>query len=260
MQSDVYAMVRPGAFQFLLEMEKLYEVVFFTASISSYAIPLIKSLDRNNYGYRMLFREHWVLKNGRYVKDLSKIGRNLNDVILIDNTPYVYHLQKSNALPISSWFDDQSDTELQQLIPLLRMLTAVSNVRNYIKRIVKGNRIWYEKVNSFLTDFYGEEKEEKESGDGDIYKHFIDFYGEGRNVEEGKRGIGNGERKKVESEGCVLKKGRRKWRKKVKVRILSERNFFRRNEILVKYYIWFMELFRFFIMFIYKFFINIRDY
>ena len=130
--STVYVMVRPGAYEFLEEMQKHYEVVFFTASVSTYATPLINILDKNNYEYKMLFRQHWDVKNDRFVKDLSKIGRNLDDVIIIDNTPDVYRFHKSNALPISSWFDDEFDNELLKMIPLLQKLSQVKNVRKYI--------------------------------------------------------------------------------------------------------------------------------
>ena len=56
--STIHVSVRPGAYEFLTEVQKLYEVVFFTASVSSYAIPLIKKLDRNDYQFQMLFRQH----------------------------------------------------------------------------------------------------------------------------------------------------------------------------------------------------------
>lgn len=57
-ESTVYVLVRPGAYQFLKEMQRIFEVVFFTASVSSYAIPLIRNLDKLDYGFDMLFRQH----------------------------------------------------------------------------------------------------------------------------------------------------------------------------------------------------------
>lgn len=80
-------LIRPGVFEFLQEVQKLYEVVIFTASVSTYAIPIINKLDKNNYQYQMLFRQHCDIKAGSFVKDLSKLGRDIKDVIIIDNTP-----------------------------------------------------------------------------------------------------------------------------------------------------------------------------
>jgi RNA polymerase II subunit A small phosphatase-like protein len=85
--SKIFVQVRPGVQEFLDEVEKLYEVVFFTASVSTYAIPLITKLDRNKYKYQMLFRQHCDVLSGSFVKDLSKIGRELKDIIILDNTP-----------------------------------------------------------------------------------------------------------------------------------------------------------------------------
>lgn len=86
-ESFIYVLVRPGAYEFLEEMQELYEVVFFTASVSTYAIPLISRLDKTGYQPQMLFRQHCDIKANTFVKDLSKIGRALSDVIIIDNTP-----------------------------------------------------------------------------------------------------------------------------------------------------------------------------
>lgn len=145
-------MVRPGAYEFLEEMKKYYEIVIFTASVSSYAIPLISRLDKQNYQFQILFRQHWDARDNSFVKDLSKIGRDLNDVIMIDNTPGWYRLHKSNALPIVSWFEDSSDRELIKMIPLLQKLSQVRDVRPYIKKLVKSNKIIYSKINSVFED------------------------------------------------------------------------------------------------------------
>lgn len=61
-------------------------------------------------------------------KDLSLLGRDLKDVIIIDNAPASYIFQPSNAIPITSWFNDPHDTELLDLIPFLEDLKMVENV------------------------------------------------------------------------------------------------------------------------------------
>ena len=60
-----------------------------------------------------LFRESCVYDRGNYVKDLSKLGRELNRTIIIDNSPASYLFQPQNAIPCSSWFDDKNDTLLK---------------------------------------------------------------------------------------------------------------------------------------------------
>jgi carboxy-terminal domain RNA polymerase II polypeptide A small phosphatase len=56
------------------------------------------------------------------------LGRNLKDVIILDNSPASYIFHPTNAIPISSWFNDPSDTELLDLIPFLEDLKLVDNV------------------------------------------------------------------------------------------------------------------------------------
>jgi RNA polymerase II subunit A small phosphatase-like protein len=65
---------------------------------------------------------------------LNRLGRDLNDVIIIDNSPPSYLFHPENAVPIETWFDDESDTELLDLIPFLEGLTKVENVRVAIEQ------------------------------------------------------------------------------------------------------------------------------
>ena len=71
-------------------MNEKYELVVFTASLSKYAEPLMVQLYPHNYcGYK-LFREHCTFHNNSFVKDLTRLGRNMKDVIIVDNSPVAY--------------------------------------------------------------------------------------------------------------------------------------------------------------------------
>jgi TFIIF-interacting CTD phosphatase-like protein len=56
------------------------------------------------------------------------LGRDLKNVIIIDNSPASYIFHPKNAIPCSSWFNDINDTELLDLIPFLEDLKLVDNV------------------------------------------------------------------------------------------------------------------------------------
>lgn len=87
---QVFVLVRPGTDKFLERMSLFFELVIFTASLSKYASPLMRKLDpRQLCGYH-LFREHCTFYNGVFVKDMSRLGRNLSDVIILDNSPISY--------------------------------------------------------------------------------------------------------------------------------------------------------------------------
>lgn len=64
-----------------------------------------------------------------HLKDLSKLNRNLKDVILLDDTAQCMKLQPENGLVIKSFFSDLKDKELIRLIPVLTFLADVQDVR-----------------------------------------------------------------------------------------------------------------------------------
>ena len=80
------------------------------------------------------------------MKDLSRLGRPLSDIILIDNSPLSSLFQPENALPCSSWYEDKNDRELLQLIPILEKLAKVKDVREVIPKIKdeEGERVLFD--------------------------------------------------------------------------------------------------------------------
>lgn len=126
---NVYVIKRPGVDQFMKRVGELYEVVVFTASVSKYGDPLLDLLDIHKVVSHRLFRESCYNHQGNYVKDLSQVGRDLKDTIIIDNSPTSYIFHPQHAIPISSWFSDAHDNELLDLIPVLEDL-ASSNVQD----------------------------------------------------------------------------------------------------------------------------------
>jgi len=130
---NVYVLVRPGAAEFLDACARHYEVVLFTASLSKYADPLLDTLDKKETIDARLFRESCVQIGYSYVKDLTKLGRKMEDIMIVDNSPQSYRFQPQNAIPITSWFDDPNDTELFDILPCLETtLVTTPDVRNVL--------------------------------------------------------------------------------------------------------------------------------
>jgi len=125
---QVYVLKRPGVDQFLISMAQKFELVVFTASLAKYADPVLDLLDKDKIVGARLFREACSNHKGNYVKDLGRLGRDIRHVIIIDNSPASYLFHPENAVPIDSWFDDENDTELLDLIPFLEDMTKVDNV------------------------------------------------------------------------------------------------------------------------------------
>jgi RNA polymerase II subunit A small phosphatase-like protein len=124
---QVYVLKRPYVDEFLQKMGELFECVLFTASLAKYADPVADLIDKWGVFRARLFRDSCIFHRGNFVKDLSRLGRDLNQVIIVDNSPASYILHPDNAVPVASWFDDMSDTELLDLVPLFESLAKVDS-------------------------------------------------------------------------------------------------------------------------------------
>ena len=147
---NIYVLIRPGAIDFIKKVAKLYEVIIFTASISKYALPLIDILDSDKNIQYKLTREHCTFLNGIYIKELKKLNRDLNDLIILDNSPLAYSFDIDNGLPIKAWYEDKNDNELNKVYFILEFLSKVKDARNFIKRIVDNNEINFEIANEII--------------------------------------------------------------------------------------------------------------
>jgi len=130
----VYVAKRPGVDEFMKAMGKVYEVVIFTASLSQYADPVLDLLDIHKVVSYRLFREHCTLVKGSYVKDMGRMGRPIQSVMIMDNSPHSYAFNPENAIPCESWFDDQTDHELLDFIPVLLEVATCDNVINELEK------------------------------------------------------------------------------------------------------------------------------
>ena len=163
----IYVLVRPFATEFLNNVSKYFEVVIFTASIPKYASPLLNILDKEKNIRHRLYREECTFINGLFIKDLKRLNRPLKDLIIVDNSPLAYAFNTENGLPIKTWYDDQNDTELNKILPLLIFLSKVKDVRRYIDLFVDENEIKYDNANDFIKKYENkeiiEEEEKKET-------------------------------------------------------------------------------------------------
>ena len=113
--------IRPFLMEFLAKIKEYYELVVFTAATQEYADPIINALETNGkfFDYR-LYRMHTIIIDNDFVKDLSKLGRDLSKIIIVDNMEQNYKLQKNNGITIRPfWGKDNEDTALIDLLEIL---------------------------------------------------------------------------------------------------------------------------------------------
>jgi TFIIF-interacting CTD phosphatase-like protein len=72
-----------------------------------------------------LGRESTLLKNGKYIKDLSYMNRDLKDVIYIDFDDEKADFHKDNVLILPRWEGDPNDRELYDIMPFLESISLV---------------------------------------------------------------------------------------------------------------------------------------
>ena len=165
-QPELIPLIRPGTKEFLSELSKYYEIVIFTASVHEYADLILNEIDKNKkWISHRLYREHTTVIQNTYLKDISKLGRDLNKVIIIDNACGNFQLQSDNGIFIQTWIGDKDDDILFKLIPVLKEIVikkipdvrkALRNVRDTMIRFyVHGDIYPYSTVLQYIT---GEKK------------------------------------------------------------------------------------------------------
>ena len=137
---------RPYLFSFLTDIKPFYELITFTSASKEYAQPIIKEIElKNKYFDFNFFREHSIIYGNDFVKDISRIGRDMTKIIIIDNMEENFRLNKKNGIKIASFYGDQNDNVLNNLKIILIMIfkqgyedltVALQDYSNEIKKAV----------------------------------------------------------------------------------------------------------------------------
>jgi len=135
---QVHVQKRPHLEFFLQQAAKNFEVVVFTASQQVYADKLLDIIDpQHELIKHRLFRDSCLLVEGNYLKDLHVCGRDMSQMVLVDNSPHAFGYQVDNGIPILSWFDDPEDGELLNLLTFLEQIQDVDDVRPIVRKHFK---------------------------------------------------------------------------------------------------------------------------
>ena len=121
-QSNI--ILRPGIFEFLDKLSNLkIELIIFTSSVMKRADELINIIEKNKkYFDKRLYREYCTLLGAAYIKDISKLGRDLTKTIIIDNDLTCFYLQQENGILIKSFKGEKDDNKLLNLYQILEKI------------------------------------------------------------------------------------------------------------------------------------------
>ena len=127
---------RPYISEFLSNINNYYELIVFTAATQDYADPIINAIEQKGtkFAYR-LYRMHTTIRGNDFVKDLSKLGRDLSRIIIVDNMEQNYKLQPYNGITIRPfWGKDTNDMALLDLLKILIKIAKMDmDVRDGIR-------------------------------------------------------------------------------------------------------------------------------
>ena len=143
--------LRPGLFQFFQKVKSFYEIIIFSSGNKKYSDTMLDAIDekRNIFDYR-LYQEHCVIIDNDFVKDLSKIGRNIDKIIIVDNIAQNYRLQKENGINIKSFYgDDPNDRILYQLG---KILIAIAQNGGDVRKSIK--KYWNELIYKVCSNIF----------------------------------------------------------------------------------------------------------
>lgn len=135
---DFYVLKRPGVDEFLEKLGDKYEVVVFTAGLREYASLVLDRLDRKRVISHRLYRDSCKEVEGKFVKDLSGLGRDLRRVVIVDDNPNSYALQPGNGIPVRPFVDDMADQELGRLVEFFEgnQCDCCEDMRDAVKHYV----------------------------------------------------------------------------------------------------------------------------
>ena len=129
--------LRPGLYQFLAEMKKYFELIIFSLFTQNIADYIINSIEKKEkyFDYRF-YVQHSIIIDNEFVKEIKRIGRPIDKIIIIDNFNQNYKLNKKNAINIKSfWGKDGDDKTLFDLGKILVKIAKDSgDARNGIEK------------------------------------------------------------------------------------------------------------------------------
>jgi mitochondrial import inner membrane translocase subunit TIM50 len=112
---------RPGVDKFLHDMAQYYEIVLYTPSIDGIAEPVVNNLDKDGCIMHRLYRDATYYYHGVHVKDLHRLNRNINKIVVLDDDPLEVQFNLENLIRVKPYTDpkNRTDNTLERITPFL---------------------------------------------------------------------------------------------------------------------------------------------
>ena len=136
--------LRPGLLSFLNTLKPIYELISFTNESKEISDKYLQEIEMNKKYFDFnLYKEHNILIGRNLVKDISKIGRDMKRIIIVDKLYENIKATPQNGILIKPYFGekDKNDTILFELKKLLILFHKMGYedirvaIKNYAKDI-----------------------------------------------------------------------------------------------------------------------------
>lgn len=129
---------RPFADQFFNQLSHYYEIVIFSDDV--YPVGMDIAVKWNLPVTSVLHREFCRKKRNHFVKDISKLGRKLDKMIILDHDEKAFQLQPENGVLIKPFGGDPNDCELLDLLEFLKAAaTSPTDIRKFVEKFEGGD-------------------------------------------------------------------------------------------------------------------------
>eukprot|EP01005_Ploeotia_sp_CARIB1_P000664 NODE_190_length_1235_cov_495.829422_g186_i0.p1 GENE.NODE_190_length_1235_cov_495.829422_g186_i0~~NODE_190_length_1235_cov_495.829422_g186_i0.p1 ORF type:complete len:274 (-),score=37.84 NODE_190_length_1235_cov_495.829422_g186_i0:332-1153(-) len=113
------------------------ETVVWTAGVRAYAQAVIRNIDKRGVIDHCIYRhEKWFTGQAGYSKDLALVGRDLNNVIIIENTPDCVRGHEENGILVTDYEGgEMPDNTLPAITTVLEGIVRSNlSVPEYLKQ------------------------------------------------------------------------------------------------------------------------------
>ena len=124
--------LRTGLFSFLSMIKPYYEIISFSSEPDEINKSIIKQIESKEKIFDYNFgKEHCILYENTLVKDISLIGRDLTNIIIVDDNENSFKLNQENGIKISKFEKIDENNEIDNaLFELKKILILIYNA-NY---------------------------------------------------------------------------------------------------------------------------------
>lgn len=126
---------RPGLDHFLESLSGTFEIVVYTAEQGMTVFPIIEHLDPKNHINYKLVRDATLFIDGKHVKDIGKLNRDLKRTIVVDWDGQSTKYHPDNVFAIPRWRGNDDDLTLVHLSSFLSAIAQnqIEDVREVVR-------------------------------------------------------------------------------------------------------------------------------